>query len=358
VILCAIRIDRFFFSELNQQILSIFNEIRVLINITLSFLKLRSAQSSNMPSSSKILTIRGGFLLLFYISIALHTSLAQNTEPRRWTPLPLGVNAVAAGYGYSFGDLYLDPLLQAEDVSIDAHTFFISYLHPFRLGNKLARLDVVMPFNIADYEGLLQGVPTTVNRTGFADPRIRLTANIIGPPAVGPKELREFYIEHPVYTTFSASVAVSLPLGEYFEDKLINLGQNIFVITPQLGVLHRWAKWSAEGTLSLNIFTNNNNFASGKTKRQRPTFSIQSHFTRDFEKGFSASAGIGYGLGGQSIVNRIPNADNRADIQAVASVGFPVAKNQVVNVVYIRSQTLRDVGSDTNSFVLAYSVLF
>ncbi len=329
-----------------------------MIKIILSNLKLRSAQYSNMPSRAKIVTIRGGFLLLCYISLALHSSSAQNTEPRRWTPLPLGTNAIAAGYEYSFGELYLDPLIEVEDVTFSVNTFFVTYLHPFRIGDKLARLDVVVPFNIGDWQGLVQGVPAAVNRTGFADPRIRLTANIVGPPASEAKEYLEFYKENPVFTTIGASISVSLPLGKYLEDELINLGQNLFVITPQLGVLHQWNQWSAEGTLSVNFFTNNNNFDSGKTKNQRPTSSIQTHLTRDFKNGYSASAGIGYGLSGQSVVNGIPNSDNRYDIQAAASFGFPIAKKQVIQVVYIRSQTLKDIGSDTNSFALAYSVLF
>jgi hypothetical protein len=321
--------------------------------------KLSVPQLRSTDSKSGTSAIRAGFILaLFFVSIALQTSYAQNTEPRRWTPLPLGTNAVAAGYGYSFGELFLDPLLQAEDVTFSVNTFFVAYLHPFRIGNKLARLDVQVPFNIGDWEGLVQGVPTVVNRTGFSDPRIRLTANLIGPPATGAKEFLEFYKENPVFTTVGASIAVSLPLGKYLEDKLINLGQNLFVITPQLGVLHQWNQWSAEGTLSVNFFTNNNNFNSGKTKKQRPTYSIQSHLTRDFKKGYSVSAGLGYGLSGQSIVNRLPNNDDRDDIQAAASFGFPIAKKQVMQIVYIRSQTLKDIGSDTNSFVLAYSVLF
>ena len=297
-------------------------------------------------------------VLLVSVCLMVNCLSAQNTEASRWSLLPLGVNAVGAGYGYSFGDLYFDPLLDVEDVSISAHTFVVSYLRPIKIANRLARLEVLVPFNIADWEGLLQGAPATLNRTGFADPRLRLTANIIGPPASGPKELREYFIENPVYTTVSASISVTLPIGEYFEDKLINLGQNIFVITPQLGMLHYWNKYSLEGTLSLNIFTNNNNFASGKTKKQQPTYSIQSHLSRSFKKGYTASAGIGYGLGGQSIVNRNPNSDHRADIQAAASFGFPVAPKQGVKIIYIRSQTLKDIGSDTNSFVMVYTVLF
>ena len=47
---------------------------------------------------------------------------AQDIEPRRWGPIPLGTNVLGAGYSYTSGDVFFDPLLQAEDVKIKAHS--------------------------------------------------------------------------------------------------------------------------------------------------------------------------------------------------------------------------------------------
>ena len=40
---------------------------------------------------------------------------AQDLEPRRWTPLPAGLNVVGAGYIATRGDVFLDPVLLVED---------------------------------------------------------------------------------------------------------------------------------------------------------------------------------------------------------------------------------------------------
>jgi len=284
-------------------------------------------------------------------------SFSQDVEPRRWTTLPLGIKILGAGYGYTSGEIFFDPVLQAEDVSVKANSFIVQYVHPFKLGSKLARVDVYIPYSIAKWDGLVQGVPTTVNRDGFADPRLRLSVNFIGPKAMKPKELFEYLKAHPTFTTVGASIAVVLPLGQYFKEKLLNLGQNRLVFRPQLGMLHNWNNWSFELSSSVFFFTQNNNFFGGNQRNQKPIFAVQTHLIKKFKSKVWASLSAGYGTGGRSIVNDVSNEDQRGNLLSSFSLGLPVSKKQSVKVVYINSQTLKDIGSDTNSFVLAWSLV-
>lgn len=279
-------------------------------------------------------------------------------EPRRWTPLPLGTHILGVGYSSSFGDIFFDPLLQAEDVTVNVNSVAVSYVQPFRLANKLARIDVMLPFSIAHWEGLLSGTPTSVDRNGFADPRIRLSLNLIGMPPGGPGEVQEYIQSHPVHTSVGVSLAVTLPLGQYYEEKVLNLGQNRFIFYPQAGLVHSWAKWSFEFTAGGYFYTNNPNFTSGKERKQKATLALQTHLIKSFKGRYWASVSAGYGLGGQSIVNRLPNADERADLGGAFSFGFPVFKNQGMKFVYIHSETLRDIGANTNTLALAWNIVF
>ncbi len=298
------------------------------------------------------------FVVLCMLFLLGTKGFSQDIEPRRWTPLKLGTHILGAGYGNTSGKILFDPLLQAEDVTFNNSAIALQYIHPFKIGNKLARLDVLIPFSIAHWEGLLSGVPTTVNRNGFADPRIRLSVHLIGLHAMGPKEMREFLISHPIRTSFGASIAVSLPLGQYFEEKLLNLGQNQFIFRPQIGMVHYWGNWSYELTGSVFLYTKNTNFSEGKNKKKDAVFAMQTHLVKRFKSGMWASLSVGYGLGGQSIVNNQPNNDERADILGACSFGFVLTKKQTVNLSYIRTQTLKDIGADLNSFVLSWSALF
>ena len=196
------------------------------------------------------------------------------------------------------------------------------------------------------------------DRSGLVDPKVRISYHIVGPPALNLKELREYLTEHPVYTTLGASLAISVPLGQYSDEKLINLGLNQFFFRPQIGVSHNWGQWSVELDVSAYIYTKNDNFFNDGTKNQKPLFATQTHLIKRFNSGIWASLSAGYGLGGASRINRLSKDDERSNLLNSASLGFPVAKNQSAKVAYIYSQTLTDVGSNTHSLVLAWSILF
>ncbi len=298
------------------------------------------------------------FSILLVFLLVSTLMQAQDIEPRRWTNLPLGTKAAGVGYVYTFGDVLFDPLLEIEDAKVTAHTAIASFVYPFRIGKKFARLDVFIPFSNARWEGLLQGEAVSRNPTGLVDPRVRISYHILGPPALNLKQLREYLTEHPVYTTLGASLAISFPLGQYSEDYLINLGLNQFFFRPQIGVSHNWGLWSVEFDVSAYIYTKNDNFFNDGTKDQKPLIAAQTHLIKRFNSGIWASLSAGYGIGGASRINRLSKDDERSTLLNSASLGFPVGKRQSGKLVYIYSQTLTDVGSNTNSLVLAWSVLF
>lgn len=304
-----------------------------------------------VPSLLKYILFCG---VLFY----LPNCYTQDVEPRRWSSLPLGINAIGAGYGYTSGDVFFDPVLGAEDVIYTGNGFVGSYIRPFRLGNKLARVDILLPVSFSRWEGLLNGVATSVERNGLADPRVRLSLNLTGPPASGPKELQEYKATHPVFTTLGVSVAITVPLGQYSNSKLINLGGNRFVIRPQAGFVHYWGPWSYELTTSLILFTKNNDFFNDGELKQRPLFAFQTHLIRQFKKRYWGSISAGHNQGAASIVNQQFNDDQRSNFIGAVSLGASFAGNQGIKLAYVYSKTLKDVGATTNTVLLAWSIIF
>jgi len=51
-----------------------------------------------------------------------------------------------------------------------------------------------------------------------------------------------------------------MPFGEYSSERLINLGENRWVIRPQLGVTHTRGKWTGELTGSVFLYGDNDEF--------------------------------------------------------------------------------------------------
>jgi hypothetical protein len=295
------------------------------------------------------------FVIVFLFS---QNTSSQDIEPRRWSPIPLGTNVIGAGYSFTTGDVFFDPLLEAENVGIRAHSLAVTFAHPIKIGNKLGTVSMLIPFSSADWEGLLSGAPAGINRTGLADPRLRASILLAGPPAGNAMEIQQYRLKNPSYTTFGVSLAINIPLGEYFEDKLINLGSNRFVFRPQAGMIHYWGSWSFELTGSVFLYTRNPDFFNNADREQRPTFAIQSHLVRQLRKGAWLSLSAGYGLGGESVINRQPNGDFRSNLLVSGSYSFLFAKRQGVKLTYIRAEALEDIGSNTNNFILAWFISF
>ena len=77
-------------------------------------------------------------------------SHAQDLEPRRWSQLPTGLNFIGVGLAYSEGDIFIDPVLQIEDASVELLGAGVSYVRTFGLFGRSARFDVNVP--LADGE--------------------------------------------------------------------------------------------------------------------------------------------------------------------------------------------------------------
>ena len=224
-------------------------------------------------------------------------SQAQELEPRRWSYLPIDTNYLAVAYANTQGDIFFDPVLRIEDGTVSMHTAVTSYLRSFNLAGKTARFDVRLPFQIAQWEGLLDGEPAMVERDGLGDPRFRLSVNVFGAPALKGKEYRDYRAVNSTNTIAGLALAVTVPIGQYKKDKLLNLGGNRFVIRPQAGIVHTRGQWSYELTGSVFFFTDNNEFFNGNRRKQDPLYVLQGHIVRTFDRGIWASLSAGHDWG-------------------------------------------------------------
>jgi hypothetical protein len=157
---------------------------------------------------------------------------AQDVEPRRWTALPVGTTVVGVGVIRGAGDVAFDPMLKLEGTTVETTTTVVSIVQAFDLLGQTARFDVRLPHQHSHWEGLLEGAPRAADRRGLAHPRLRLSVNVLGSPALSGNEFQAYGASRPVNTIAGAALAVTLPLGEYEDDRLLNLGSNRFALTP------------------------------------------------------------------------------------------------------------------------------
>jgi hypothetical protein len=291
---------------------------------------------------------------LFWLAPA--GSRAQDMEPRRWTHLPIGLNVAGAGLAATDGDIYVDPVLLIEDARFELWSLTSSYVRTFELLGRSSRVDFLLPYGYGRWEGLIDGEYTAVRRHGFRDPFVRLSMNLYGAPPLRAAGYAQYRMKHPVSTTVGAALAVTLPLGEYYSERLINLGANRWVVRPQLGVLHQRGPWQFEVTTTLSLYQDNDEFYAGTRLEQEPLWFVQGHVIRSFARNMWVSLSGGYSFGGNAEINDLPkdNADRTRYFSL--SWGMPLTLQQSIKFAYVNADTNVPVGSSSESLVFSWSL--
>ena len=276
---------------------------------------------------------------------------AQVLEPRLYRNAPTGLNAVAFGYSFSNGSLEFDPALPIEGANGNGSVIPVAYVRTFGLAGKSAKIEVVLPFAWGHYEGFLEGEFRTRDLGGIADPSFRLSVNLIGAPALSPKEYRDFRQG----TIVGVSLQVRPPLGTYDSGKLLNLGSNRWTFRPEVGLSHVWRKWFFELAGSLWLFTDNNDFFGGQIFEQQRLSAVKGSIIRSFKPGLWAALSAGYGTGGKTIVEGIPKNTFQKNWRFSASVSLPTWRNQSIRLFAISGVRQR-TGSDNDVFGVLYQI--
>ncbi len=299
--------------------------------------------------------------VLVGLVLAMATSwcAAQELVPRRWSHLPINKNFGGVGYVYTEADIYLDPVLLAEDVTMNRNSMAISYIRSFELLGKSARVDFTQAYHDVRWQGLVDGQPTTVRRNGLGDTALRMAVNLYGAPPLEGMAYKKY--RESVYdceTVVACGLAVHLPTGHYNEDRLMNIGSNRFTFRPQLGIVHQRGPWSFETTGSLWFYSDNDDFWNGNELESDPLFAVQGHVVYTFKPGLWTSVSCGYGYGSEATVNGIEKNNTGKNMLWAWSVGYSLTRELGVKCAYVGSETLTEHGFDSHSFAVSLSYVW
>ena len=284
---------------------------------------------------------------------------AQDIDPRRWSHLPIGANFAGAAYAYTTGDISLNPELRIQNGQFDVQTIAAKYIYSFELLGKSARVDFAQPYQFGHWQGLLNGVKASTDRSGFADTSVRFAVNLIGAPPLKGKEFADYQATNANHgTIMGIGLGMDLPTGQYYSYKLINLGDNRFTFRPQIGAEHSWGKWSAELTAQTWFYTDNDDFYNGSKLEQDPLYTADANLIYTFRPGLWAAGSIGYAGGGTTSVNGASNHDNESNLGWGFSVGLPISHTVGVKFYYLGNQTEVHTGQNSNTFAAAISVMW
>lgn len=290
-------------------------------------------------------------IILFVVGIFVNLSLqAQELEPRSLTNVPIGSNFAVLGYAYSQGNILLDPSIPIENLDAKINILLGGYVRSINFFGLSSKVDVMVPFATGHWTGVYEGVDTATARTGFGDPSVRLSVNLLGAPALKPSE----YSKYQQKTIIGLSIRVFVPLGQYNPDKLLNLGSNRWTIALKAGLSQKFKNWVLEFYLGSWFFTQNNDFIGGNTLTQKPYFTGLVHLIRSLPKNMWLAANLGYGIGGQGEVNGELKDNRMSTFRFGLTYAVSFAKSHTVKLNIFSSSKL-EAGPDFDSMALVYS---
>lgn len=279
-------------------------------------------------------------------SLSLH---AQELEPRSLTNIPTGMNFGALGYAWTQGNILLDPALSIEDLNASVNGFVAAYVRSINIFGRSGKIDATLPFAAGDWSGSVNQQYLETKRDGFGDPRLRLSVNLLGAPALDKRGFQEYQQK----SILGVNLQVSLPLGQYFPDRLINLGSNRFTFRPQIGYSHNLNNWILESYASIWLFTRNTDFYGGRELKQDPIYALKFHAIRSLPKGLWLAADVGYANGGIAYVNGEKRESHISTFRLGGTASIPVGVKHAIKLFGFT--TLRmDKGSDYDLLSLAY----
>jgi hypothetical protein len=160
---------------------------------------------------------------------------------------------------------------------------------------------------------------------------------------------------HPVTTTVGAALSLTLPWGEYYSTRLINLGNNRYVLRAQLGVLHQRGPWQFEVTTTASFYQDNDEFFANSQLEQDPQWFFQGHVIRSFKRGMWASVSSGFSYAGETQINGVPkNNDDRTRYLSL-SFGMPINNQQAVKITWVSADTNVVIGSSSDTLALGWT---
>jgi hypothetical protein len=274
---------------------------------------------------------------------------AQDLEPRAYANTPTGMNFLVAGYGFTSGDVTFDPAVPLENAHIKTHGAVLAYARSLDVWGKSGKVNVVLPYAWLSGTADFMGQPRERTVDGFGDPRLRLSVNFHGAPALSLQEFASYEQD----LIIGASLQVSAPLGQYDSDKLVNIGTNRWSFKPELGISKALGPLTLELAADVVFYTDNRDFFGGHTLEQAPIYSMQGHVIYSLKSGIWVGLDGTYYAGGRTTVDGVKGDNLQQNTRSGVTVALPVNRYQSVKL-YASTGVSSRTGSDFDAIGIAW----
>jgi hypothetical protein len=286
----------------------------------------------------------GVVLAVIAFALMAWEARGQDLEPRTYSNIPVGLNFLVAGYGYSVGGVVTDPSFPLEDGNVQIHSTVLAYARAVDVWGTSGKIDVVLPFAWVSGTATFRGQPREREVSGLADPRFRFSVNLYGAPALSMMEFADYKQD----LIIGASLQVSAPLGQYDSSKLLNIGTNRWSIKPELGLSKALGPLTLELDAGVTFYTNNDDFLNGMALEQDPIYAVQGHLIYNFGAGVWGALDATYYTGGRTTVDGVKGDTLQENTRLGLTVALPVTRHYSIKL-YASTGVFARTGSNFNT---------
>jgi len=224
----------------------------------------------------------------------------------------------------------------------DASMALAGYAHTFELFDRAAMAAVILEMGRISGDVTVAGRSVNQSASGFGDPMLEFTINLIGPPAQ--KNIPDVLRYQPGFS-LDLLVDLGLPIGEYDSSRLLNLGQNRWYGRVGMPVIWQLGDWVPGRRTTLELlpavwlFGDNTDYFGGQTLKTDPLFQLDAHLTRDFTQNIWGSLDAAWYYGGQASVNGVAG-EKLNNVALGLTLGYTINDN--INLTLGYKATVND----------------
>ena len=250
---------------------------------------------------------------------------SQDLDPRAYSKIPINASTVITGIALTSGEVVTEPSMQIENIKANVQSTSIGVAHSFAFFGMTSQVLVAVPYSWAKVTGDVEDISEEVSRSGFSDLRFRFSVLFLGAPALDVKDISKLKQRN---TILGASINVAAPTGQFFSDKLINLGTNRWSFRPELAISQPIGKrFLFDFYTGVWFFTDNNSFFPGESKRtQDPLGTLQAHISYNISPFFWLALDATYYVGGNSYVNGQSDNNGQSNSRIGVTASIPTGK--------------------------------
>jgi hypothetical protein len=193
----------------------------------------------------------------------------------------------------------------------------------------------------------IAGEPRQRHVSGLWDPKVRLSIDLYGAPALTAKE----FASYRQNWILGASLQIGLPVGQYDDQRVVNLGNHRWSAKPEIGVSKAMGRFVVDLAAGATFYTDNDDYPGGRTRSQDPVYALQAHLVYTFVSRIWLAVDANYYLGGAAKIDGVGSSDRLSSSRLGTTLSLPIGMQHSIKIAASSGLSVR-TGTDFDAYAV------